>query len=225
MFERVIKLIGEDNLKKIQSQKVMVIGLGGVGGYAVESLIRSGLENIVIVGYDIIDISNLNRQIITNRNNIGTLKVEETTKRILSINPNAVVEQVKIKLDENNINILFDYNPDYIIDCCDTLVVKQELIKECLKKKIKFISSMGTGNKIKPSLLEVIDISKTSYDPIAKKIRKYLRDNNIRGKVPVICSKEQGNKFKGDIPSMIFVPATAGLLGANYVINDILNSK
>ena len=106
MFERVIKLIGEDNLKKIQSQKVMVIGLGGVGGYAVESLIRSGLENIVIVDYDIIDISNLNRQIITNRNNIGTLKVEETTKRILSINPNAVVEQVKIKLDENNINRL-----------------------------------------------------------------------------------------------------------------------
>ena len=84
---------------------------------------------------------------------------------------------------------------------------------------------MGTGNKIKPFLLEVIDISKTSYDPIAKKIRKYLRDNNIRGKVPVICSKEQRNKFKGDIPSMIFVPATAGLLGANYVINDILNTK
>ena len=224
MFERVVKLIGEENLKKIKSKKVMVVGLGGVGGYAVEGLIRSGIENIVVVDYDTIDISNLNRQIITTRNNIGKLKVDEVKKRILSINPNVTVEEVKIKLNENNINILFEYKPDYIVDCCDTLAVKQELIKECLKKNIKFISSMGTGNKIKPTLLEVIDLSHTSYDPIAKRIRKYLRDNNIKGKVPVICSKEQMPKFDGNIPSMIFVPATAGLLGANYVINDILSN-
>ena len=222
MFERVIKLIGEDNLKKIQSQKVMVIGLGGVGGYAVESLIRSGIENIVVVDYDIIDISNLNRQIITNRNNIGTLKVEETTKRILSINPNAVVEQVKIKLDENNINILFDYNPDYIIDCCDTLVVKQELIKECLKRKIKFISSMGMGNKLDPTRIKITDLSKTAYDKIAKELRNFVKKEHIKGKIPVIFSDEQPIKVEKVIGSISFVPSVAGLIGASYVIKEII---
>ena len=131
MFERVIKLIGEDNLKKIQSQKVMVVGLGGVGGYAVESLIRSGIENIVVVDYDTIDISNLNRQIITNRSNIGTLKVEEATKRILSINPNVVVEQVKTKLDENNINKSVEKS----IKSKETKAVKEEKTEQSKKEK------------------------------------------------------------------------------------------
>ena len=112
---------------------------------------------------------------------------------------------------------------DYLIDCCDTIVVKQELIRRCLDKKIKFISSMGTGNKFNPSLLEVCDIRKTSYDPIAKKIRKYLRDNNINGRVMVVYSKEINSKFVGSVPSMMFVPASAGILAANYVIGDIIN--
>ena len=223
MFDRVEKLIGNTNLEKIKNASVAVIGLGGVGGYAVEGLIRSGIENIIIVDYDTIDITNLNRQIITNTNNISKLKTDETEKRILSINPNCKITKITNKLTIENIDILFDLDFDYLIDCCDTISVKQEIIKRCLAKNIKFISSMGTGNKLNPRLLEVEDISKTTYDPIAKKIRKYLKDNNIKGKVPVVYSKEQQNKFTGPIPSMIFVPATSGLICANYIINEIIN--
>ena len=225
MFERIEKFIGSTNLAKIKNKTVAVVGLGGVGGYAVESLNRSGIENIIIVDYDTIDITNLNRQIITNQNNIGNLKVDEMESRIISINSNCKITKLNLKLDLNNINTLFNQNFDYLIDCCDTIAVKQELIKNCLNKKIKFISSMATGNKINPSLLEITDISKTSYDPIAKKIRKYLKDNKIHGKVPVVYSKEQNKKFEGSIPSMIFVPATSGILCANYIIKDIISTK
>ena len=177
MFDRVIKFIGEDSFNKIKNSKVLVIGLGGVGGYAVESLVRSGVSNIIIVDYDRVDITNLNRQIITNLNNI---------------------------------------------DCCDSIDVKCELIRACLDKNIGFISSMGTGNKLDPSMLKVMDIRETSYDPIAKKIRKYVNDNKIRGKIPVVCSIEKNNRFDGDIPSFIFVPAVSGLLCANYIIKSII---
>ena len=224
MYERIEKLIGLDNLNKIRNKSVMVGGLGGVGGFAVESLIRSGIEKIIIVDYDTIDITNLNRQIITNRNNISELKVDEMEKRILSINPSCNIIKININLDLQNIDVLFKYEFDYLVDCCDTISIKQELIKRCLDSKIVFISSMGTGNKLDPSLLEITDISKTSYDPIAKKIRKYIRDNNIKGKVPVVYSKEQNDKFSGSIPSMIFVPATAGIMCSNYIIKEIIKS-
>ena len=222
MFERIIKLIGEDNLNKIKNAKVCIVGLGGVGGYAVETLIRSGIENIVLVDYDKIDITNLNRQIITNINNLGELKTDASEKRIKSINPNCNITKLNIKLSPSNIEELFKYNFEYLIDACDTIVVKEELIKRCLDNNIKIISSMGTGNKLNPQELEVIDIRKTSYDPIAKKIRKYLKDNHINNKVMVVCSKEQREKFEGGIPSMVFVPATSGILCANYIIKEII---
>ena len=222
MFRRVEKLIGKDNLELIKTKIVAVIGLGGVGGYAIEGLVRSGVKNIIIVDYDKVDISNLNRQIITNINNVGNLKIDEMEKHILSINPKCNIIKLNIKLDIDNIDKLFKYKFDYLIDCCDTIVVKEELIKRCLNNNIIFISSMGTGNKIEPSMLKIMDISKTSYDPIAKKIRKYLRDNKIYGKVPVVCSSEQRERFDGEIPSMMFVPATAGILCANYIIKKII---
>ena len=222
MFDRVIKLIGENNLKKIQSKVVCIVGLGGVGGYAVEGLVRSGVQKFILVDYDTVDLSNLNRQIITNCDNIGCYKTEVTKKRILSICPECEVIEVRLKLDLDNIDELFCYSFDYLIDACDTLVVKEELIKRCLEEKIDFISSMGTGNKMNPLELEVMDIRKTSYDPIAKRIRKYLKDHRILGKVMVVCSKEQGKKFYGSIPSMMFVPATSGILCANYIIKKII---
>ena len=224
MFERVEKLIGIESLNKIKNQVVAVIGLGGVGGYAVESLIRSGIENIILVDFDTIDITNLNRQIIANQNNITHYKTDEMEKRILSINPNCKVKKITKKLELDNIEELFQNKIDYLIDACDTIVIKQELIKRCLEEKITFISSMGTGNKLEPSKLEVADIKKTSYDPIAKKIRKYLKDNQIKGKIPVVYSKEQRPKFQGSIPSMMFVPATSGLLCANFIIKSIINT-
>lgn len=225
MFERVIKLIGEGNFKKIQSKTIAIVGLGGVGGYAVEALVRSGIKNLILVDYDTIDITNLNRQIITNLKNISCYKTDAVRDRIQNINPECSIITLNMKLDSNNINELFSYSFDYLIDACDTIPVKEELIKKCLEKNIKIISSMGTGNKLNLTELEITDIRKTSYDPIAKKIRKYLKDNHIKGKVPVVYSKEKKDKFTGDIPSMIFVPATSGLLCANFVIKDIINIK
>lgn len=225
MFERTIKLIGQENFNKITSKTVAVIGIGGVGGYATESLIRSGINSIIIVDYDTIELSNINRQIIADKKHIGYFKVDEMERRILNINPNCKIIKLYDKLTPDNLDNLFNYSFDYLIDACDTITVKQELIKKCLKNNIKIISCMGTGNKLEPSMLEITDIKKTSYDPIAKKIRKYLKDNNINQKVPVVYSKEQNQKFEGNIPSLIFVPATAGLLCSNYVIRDIIETK
>ena len=225
MFERTIKLIGEDKFKKINDISVAVIGIGGVGGYAVEALVRSGISTLIIVDYDTIEISNINRQIISDQQHIGFFKVDEMERRILNINPNCKVIKIYDKLSLDNMDNLFKYSFDYLIDACDTISVKQELIKRCLDCDIKIISCMGTGNKLDPSMLEITDISKTSYDPIAKRIRKYLSVNHINKKVPVVYSKEQNNKFEGSIPSMVFVPATAGLLCANYVIKSIINDN
>ena len=225
MYDRITKLIGETNIKKINNTTVAVIGLGGVGGSALECLVRSGIENIIIVDFDKIDITNLNRQIISNINNIGNSKVEEWIKRINIINPNTKVTPLNLKLDMNNIEELFNLKFDYLIDAIDDIPMKEEIIKRCLTNNIEIISSMGTGNKLNPSMLEITDIKNTSYDPIAKKIRKYMKDNNLKRKLPVVYSKEQNNKFEGSIPSMIFVPSTAGILCANYVIRKIIEKS
>ena len=225
MYDRITKLIGQSNLEKINNTTVAVIGLGGVGGSALECLVRSGIENIIIVDFDKIDITNLNRQIISNIGNIGNSKVEEWIKRINIINPNTKVTPLNLKLDMNNIEELFNLKFDYLIDAIDDIPMKEEIIKRCLTNNIEIISSMGTGNKLNPSMLEITDIKNTSYDPIAKIIRKYLKDNNIKGKLPVVYSKEQNNKFEGSIPSMIFVPSTAGILCANYVIKKIIEKS
>lgn len=225
MLERLELLIG-DKINEIKTKKVLIIGLGGVGSYAVEGLVRSGIENFIIVDYDKIDISNLNRQLMTNRSNIGEFKTDEIEKRILSINPNCNIVKVTKRIDIDNINELFDSNIDYVIDACDTLSVKLELIRICKKKDIKLISSMGTGNKMDPSRLKITDIRKTSYDPLAKKIRKMVKDERIKGKVMVVCSDEVGyTKVEKTIPSNSFVPATAGLLLASYIIRDIVGDN
>ena len=225
MLERLELLVG-DKINDIKTKKVLIIGLGGVGSYAVEGLVRSGIENFIIVDYDKIDISNLNRQLMTNRSNIGEFKTDEIEKRILSINPNCNIVKVTKKIDMDNINELFDSNIDYVIDACDTLSVKLELIRICKKKDIKLISSMGTGNKMDPSRLKITDIRKTSYDPLAKRIRKMVKDERIKGKVMVVCSDEVGfTKVEKTIPSNSFVPATSGLLIASYIIRDIVGDN
>ena len=223
MFERTISLVGLENFNKIKEKTVLIVGLGGVGGYATESLIRSGIHNLILIDHDTIDITNLNRQIISTNKNIGNDKVDELKKRILEINPECNVITHKLFLDRTNYNILDNYKIDYIIDCCDSTDTKKLLIDYSLEKDIKLISSMGTANKIDPTKLQITDIRKTSYDPLAKILRKYVSDLKTNKKIMVVSSTEQPLK-KEILTSLVFVPATAGLLCANYVIKDIIES-
>jgi len=221
MFERVSSLIGTNKFDLLQSKTVLVVGLGGVGGYAVEALVRSGIKKIIVIDYDKIDVSNLNRQIIANNLNIGNYKVEEIKKRMLLINPECDIIALNMFLDDDNFKVLDDYCVDYIIDACDTVKTKKLLIDYSFKKNIKLISSMGTAKKLEPTQLQIVEIRKTSYDPLAKIMRKYVNSLNTKKKVMVVSSTEKPVN-NPELASMIFVPATAGLLCAKYVISDII---
>lgn len=222
MFDREIRLIGIDKYNLIKSKTVAIIGLGGVGGYALETLVRSGIESIILVDYDTIDISNINRQIIATTKNIGTKKIEAAKLRALEINPNCKITTLDLKLNEDNIDSLFNFKIDYIIDACDTINVKKRLILECHKRKIKLISAMGSGNKLDPTKFSICDIRKTSYDPIAKIIRKFVIENKIKEKVMVVSSTEAPKKIEGVISSISYVPSVVGIYLTTYVINDII---
>lgn len=221
MYDRLIKLIGMSNYDKLSSKTVAVIGLGGVGSSCTEALVRGGIGNVVIVDFDIIDISNLNRQILTTKENIGNKKTDEEEMRIKSIS-NCNVVKLNIFLDENNIDELFSISFDYLIDACDSINTKKCIIRECLKRSIPFISCMGTGNKLDPLKFKICDIRDTSYDPIAKIIRKYVKDNNIKEKVMVLCSDEPAKKVSGNISSISYMPVVAGNICASYIIRKIL---
>ena len=221
MFERVISLVGETNYQKIKNTTVLVVGLGGVGGYAVESLVRSGIGNLILIDHDCIDITNLNRQIISLQSNISKPKVEVCKERMLSINPECDIITHKLFLDATNISLIDKYHPDYIIDACDSVPTKKLLIDYSLTHDTKLISSMGTANKLDPTKLSVLDIRKTSYDPLAKILRKYVLDKHTNKKVMVVSSTEMPVR-KDCLSSLIYVPATSGLLCSNYIIRDII---
>lgn len=226
MLDRLELLVGTEGIFKLKSSKIVVVGLGGVGGYVVESLIRSGIENIIIVDYDTIDESNLNRQIIATRDNIGKLKVDEFEKRILSINDKVNVVKLPIFIDENNIDELFLDDITYIIDACDSIKTKKFIISKCLEKNIKFITCLGTGKRMDPSKLKICDIRETKYDPIARILRKYVKDNRINSKVLCCYSEEEPIKYNSNvIGSNSFVPSSAGLLISSYVVRDICKQK
>ena len=173
-FER-LELLIKNKIKEIHNKKVLVIGLGGVGSYAVEALVRSGIENITIVDNDIISMTNLNRQLMTYQNNIGMYKTDEIEKRILNINPNCKTNKITKLITLDNINEIFNDNFDYIVDACDTISVKLELIRISKQKNIKLISCMGTAKKLDPTKLCITTLDKTSYDHLAKTVRKKLR--------------------------------------------------
>jgi len=223
MFDRIVKIIGNEELNKIGNTTVLIVGIGGVGGFVAESLVRSGISKLIIVDYDVIDITNLNRQLMTNLNNIGEYKTEVIKDRILSINNKCKITIINSFIDENNIDVLFDEKVDYIIDCQDTIKTKEMIIERCLYNKIKFITCCGTGNKFDPSKLKIINLEKTNYDPIAKILRKWAKDNCIHGKIICCCSDETPKKINSQIiGSNSFVPASAGLLITSYIINDII---
>jgi len=226
MDERVKLLIDSDDLDKFRNSNILLVGLGGVGGACFEALVRLGIKKITIVDGDSFDESNLNRQILATRLNIGHLKVSEAVLRAESINPDFSVDSKDLFLNESNIDLFNYLEYDYIIDCCDTMTTKLLLIKKALEHNIKIISCMGTGNRLDPTKLVVTDIWKTNYDPVAKAMRKMLRDNNINDKVKVLCSLEQPKKIASRTPgSTVFVPNTAGFIIASYVFNDIISSR
>ena len=223
MFDRVISLIGKDKFDNLKETKVLIVGCGGVGGYAFETLVRSGIGKIDLIDFDNIDISNLNRQVITNQSNVGMSKVGEAKKRGLLINPNLNINIFKIFLDESNIDMILNNDYDYIIDACDSVNTKVLLMKKSIDGNFKLISSMGTAKKLNPNKLNITTLDKTNYDPLAKVLRKKIKDLKINKKVYVVSSDEA--PIKCDIlGSFMMVPATAGILCAKYVIDDILNN-
>ena len=224
MFDRLKLLIGEDNLEKISNTKVLVVGIGGVGGECVVSLIRSGIKDITIIDFDKVDITNLNRQVVAYSSTIGKKKVDILEKIITDINSDVKVNKYDIYLDKGNIKEIFDKEaPDFIIDCCDSKETKKEIIKYALNTNIPFISSMGTGNKLDPTKLEIVDIRKTNNDPLARIFRKWVKDEKINKKIPVLCSKEVPKHCGKVVASTSFVPNAAGLLIASYVIRKIID--
>lgn len=222
-LERLESQIGKENIEKLKNSTVLIIGLGGVGGYALESIVRSGIQNLIIVDADTIESSNLNRQLISLQSNIGEKKVDAFEKRILDINPNAKIKKIDQYITEENINLLFEEKIDYLIDACDTVPTKKLIIKQCINKKIPMISCMGMGRKLDISKIKVQDIRKTSYDPIAKKIRRMINEEHIKEKVMVVSSTEQPvTNTKKHISSNSFVPAVAGINCASYIIHLII---
>ena len=220
-FERVELLIG-DKINILKDKTILVLGLGGVGGYVVESLTRCGIGNLILVDYDKVDITNINRQIIATYPNIGKLKTECFKERIETINKNCNVTLINEFYGIDNKDSLFNTKIDYVIDCCDSLESKCILIEECFKRNIPIISCMGTGNKFHPELFSITKLKKTEYDPLAKKMRFLLKDKKELLEVDVLYSKEKPTEYKGKIGSISYVPSVAGLLLTSYVVNKFL---
>ncbi len=229
-FDRVKLLIGEVNYQKLQRSHVAVFGIGGVGGIATESLVRSGVGEISIIDNDTVSDSNINRQIISAIDNVGEEKIEVMKKRLLSINPNLKINTHKLfYLPENSDEIDFS-KFDYVIDAVDTVTAKILIIEKAYALNVPVISSMGTGGKIEPEKLKIAEIEKTSVCPLARVMRRELKIRNIR-KVKVVYSTEEFNLSVKEFekngkmiqPSMMFVPSIAGLMLANEVVKDLIN--
>ncbi len=221
MYDRVINLIGSDNFDILSKKKILLVGVGGVGGFVFEALIRSGIKNITVYDGDTVEITNLNRQLVANLDTIGKYKSDIAVSKAKKINEDINVSGYNKFLDASNINDL-DKDYDYIIDACDSINTKLELIRFAEDKNIKIISSMGVGNRVDASKLIITRLNKTSNDPLAKKLRKLVKDNNLNMNTLVLCSTEVPIK-KGKVDSLITLPGVAGLLIANYVINDLIN--
>lgn len=222
MFDRTLKMIDNELIEKIKKKKILLVGVGGVGGFAFESLVRLGFENITIIDNDRIEESNLNRQIISLKDNIGKFKTDIAKERGLQINPNIKITTHTIFLNSDNIDDIFNAHYDYIIDACDTITTKFLLIKKAKELNIKIISCMGTGNRLDPSKVTITKLNKTYNDPLAKAMREILRKNNIALNIPVIWSSEMPIKNKDRTPgSIILVPASAGLQATYFILEDI----
>lgn len=238
-FSREELLIGKENLERLQNSKVAIFGIGGVGSYVVEGLARAGIGKFILVDKDNIDISNINRQLIATTKTVGKPKVEVAKERILEINPTAEVEIYKEFFLPETKGIL-DNSISYIVDAVDTVTAKIELVIRAENLDIPIISSMGTGNKLDPTKFEITDIYKTSICPLAKVMRKELRNRGIK-KLKVVYSKEEPIKteqiieanqdenieqIKKNTPASVsFVPSVAGLIIAGEIVKDLIKKE
>lgn len=220
MFDRLELLIG-DNIKKLEKKHILIVGIGGVGGYVLEALVRSGLYNISIVDSDTFDVTNLNRQILATTNTVNLPKVDIAVKRALTINSNCIINTYKEKLGEDTFKkIVVNNKYDFIIDACDDINAKVMLIKYAKDCKVPFISSMGTANRFKPELFKIVNLEKTYNDPLAKKLRMLLpkRYHNTK----VLWSSELPLANGKKLGTLCSLPMAAGAIISSYVINELI---
>lgn len=239
-FSRNELSMGPEGLDVLKNATVSVLGIGGVGSFSVEALARSGVGRIIMIDKDVVDITNVNRQIHALLSTVGQPKAKLMQDRIRDINPECDAVALQIFYNEETYEQLFEYKPDYVIDASDTIEYKIHLIKQCLARKIPVISSMGAANKMDPTRFQVADISKTTVDPIARVIRTRLRKDGIKKGVKVVFSTEEPIIPREDITQQIapanaktrkakmppasnaFVPSTAGLIMASVVVRELL---
>lgn len=219
--DRTEKLIGKDGVRKLEDAKVIIYGIGGVGSFAVEGLVRAGVENLVLVDPDEISVTNINRQIHSNVKTVGKSKIEVMRERILEINPEANVEIYNPKNLDFEEQELINESFSYVIDAVDTVKTKINIIEKAKEKRVPVISAMGAGNKLDATKFEVADISKTDVCPLARTIRKELRKRNIKD-VKVVYSKEEPVVKEKTPASISYVPSVCGLIIAGEVIKDII---
>ncbi|GAA0698321.1 tRNA threonylcarbamoyladenosine dehydratase [Paraclostridium ghonii] len=222
-------IIGNEGLEKLQNANVIVFGVGGVGSFAAEAIARAGVGKMTIVDFDDVDITNINRQIPALHSTVGKYKVEVMKERILDINPDIDIKAIRAKYTAQNSKEILCEDYDYVVDAIDMVTSKIHLIESCINKKLNIISSMGMGNKLDPTKIVVTDIYKTQMCPLAKVMRKELRDRKIK-KLKVVYSTEQPIELKEKIMngkkitpgSISFVPSVGGLTIASVVINDLI---
>ncbi|TDF97683.1 tRNA threonylcarbamoyladenosine dehydratase [Paenibacillus piri] len=241
-FSRTELAIGPEGLDVMRGSCVAVLGIGGVGSIAAEALARTGVGRLILIDKDVVDITNINRQVHALMSTIGQPKADLMRDRILQINPECDVTSLRMFYTEETYEQLFAYPLDYVIDASDTISYKIHLIKQCLERNIPVISSMGAANKMDPSKFQVADISKTTMDPLARVIRHKLRKEGIRKGVKVVFSTEQPLKPREDVTQRIvpenapeirkaqqppasnaFVPPVAGLIAVSVVVKDLLD--
>jgi len=221
-FTRTVRLIQEESIQKLHQKKVAVFGLGGVGGYAVEALCRMGVGHLVVIDNDVVEVSNINRQLYALHSTVGRYKVDIAKERCLDIHPNVIMTTYKdFYLPDRGLEYMFE-DCDYVIDAIDTIKAKITLIHACQQKKIPIISVMGTGNKLDPGKFEIMDLHQTTFCPLAKVMRKQLKRRAITT-CKVVCSSEKAIKVDSSVPgSVSYVPGSAGLLAASHVVNELL---
>ena len=223
--ERSALLLGNEALEILKNKTVLVVGIGGVGSFCVEALVRTGIGHLILVDKDKVESSNINRQLLATTETIDQVKVAVMKKRIQTLNPECKVDTYDCFYDCSMDEKIFSQRIDFVIDCIDSIKSKQDLAMACIQRDIPFLSSMGTARRLDPSKLEIMELEKTSYDPIAKRMRNWKRKNKIRNKIWVVCSTEPPRPVEAGkpLPSMIFVPASAGLLLASECVKKLIN--